>query len=175
MGPSSFNTPPSNPSSECHWRKLDYDLANIHHSTFNEFKKHDSTTGIFCPNLQRAQYLSTQFLMSRPLSRTHPKYNRSWFINSIISNTHPYFIFRHQELPTAGNEDTSNTVNGTGSPVKGRIGQVAGPEGTHFHINSRALSFVQEFCQDRWRLPGVRESTMPLNGNVSASHWTLWV
>ena len=66
-------------------------------------------------------------------------------MNRIIAAPHPSLIRRTCKLPTAGNEDTSPHVNGTGLPDKGRIRRAAGPEVPCPHINTRAPALHRKF------------------------------
>ena len=145
MGPYSSNGPVSHPGGELHQRNLDSDIAGIHHSPFPERTERYSTTSRLRLNLRGEQSLLTPLLFPRNPSSTHNSHTRSWHTNRIISAPNPYLIRRSRECPVEGDDDTSPPGDGTGSPIKGKSGRDAVPEGTHPYNNTRDTEIDKEF------------------------------
>ena len=121
------------------------------------------------------QYILTNLHLTRLPSRAHTGDTRSWRTNRIIAAPNPYIFHRTRECPALGNEDKSTPANETESPIKGISGRAAGPEVPYPCINTRATELHNIFCQACRRLPGEREPTMNLDGDVATSNSSLWV
>ena len=175
MGPSSPNGPASHPGNKGHQRNLDSDLATIHPSPFPECTKCNTPTSRLRPNLCRSQYLLTPLLYPSPPSRTHPGNTRSWLNNNIIAALHPSLIRRSCKNLAAGDKDTFPPVDITGLPVKVRSGRSARPEVPRPHTNTISPALNKEFFKlaGNWLNGGIK-STLPLDGDVAATHWPLW-
>ena len=138
VGPPPTYSPERHPGGKRHHRNLHSDLAASHHSPLPQDEERDGPPSRLFVDLRRQQHLPPNLFLPGPPPRAHPGHPRSRCSDRTFASPTLSIFCRTRKRPAACDKDKIPTVDGTGFPVKGRIGRVSGPEGPRHLINIKA-------------------------------------